>query len=178
VIEITGNSIVDNFSGITLYENTNRFCNSNGNSSTGYCTPFVTGGRISGPVNYTYGQPVSATHPCTAPGIASEPLYTDCRWRTQRVTIHDNVFSFDPGVVPCVGRLCGVMALYATGADNQPWQPYTVTDTIRRITFGQDNRWANNDYRGPWRFSVGYGDPTDLGAWRSTYGQDGGSSFG
>ena len=31
-----------------------------------------------------------------APAIAGEPLYADCRWKTQRVDIHDNTFAFDP----------------------------------------------------------------------------------
>ena len=177
-IEITGNAIVDNFSGITLYENTNRFCNSNGNSSTGYCTPFVTGGHIPPPQSYTYGQPVNASHPCTAPGIATEPLFTDCRWRTQHVAIHHNDFSFNPAAVPCVGRFCGVMALYGSGSDNQSWQPYRVAATLQAIVFGQDNHWSDNAYRGPWAFVTVYGDPVDRAAWLGTYGQDARSSFG
>ena len=178
LIEIMGNQLVDNFSGITLYENTNRFCNSNGNSSTGYCTPFVGNGKIPAPQQYGYGQPINPNHQCTAPGIASEPLFTDCRWRTQHVSIHDNDLSFDPGGVPCAGKFCGAMSLYGSGADNQAWQPYTVAGTLDALTFGQDNRWRNNVYRGPWRFMTRFGDQVDQGTWRGTYAQDQGSTFG
>jgi hypothetical protein len=177
-IEITGNVVVDNFSGITLYENANRFCNSNGNSSTGYCTPFVSDGRIPEPRQYGYGRPINPNHPCTAPGIFSEPLFSDCRWRTQRVAIHHNSFSFDPANVPCAGRFCGAMSLYGSGTDNQDWQPYRVTAVLTAITSGQDNRWSSNAYRGPWRFATVYGDLVDLGTWRGSYGQDAGSTFG
>ncbi len=178
IIEIAGNQLVDNFSGITLYENTNRFCNSNGNSSTGYCTPFVGNGKIPAPQQYGYGQPINPSHQCTAPGIASEPLYTDCRWRTQHVSIHDNALAFNPSVVPCAGKFCGAMSLYGSGADNQAWQPYTVSGTLDALSFGQDNRWRNNTYQGPWKFMTRFGDQVDLATWRGTYAQDQGSSFG
>ncbi len=176
LVEIAGNRVVDNYSGITLYENANRFCNSNGNSSASYCTPFVTGGTIPEPWDYTYGKPVNADHPCNAPGIDTEPLFTDCRWRTQHVAIHDNDFSFDDKVVPCGSEYCGVMALYVSGADNQSWQPYVVADVVKALTTNQDNRWTNNRYTGRWHFAVGYGDRTDWGTWQSKYDQDQGSS--
>lgn len=177
LIEITGNLVVDNYSGVTLYENANRFCNSNGNSSASYCTPFVTDGTIPEPWNYTYGEPVNADHPCYSPGIDTEPLFTDCRWRTQHVAIHDNDFRFDSSVVPCGSEYCGVMALYGSGADNQSWQPYVVADVLDAIVSKQDNRWTNNRYTGTWRFAVGYGDRIDWDTWRSDYAQDGGSTL-
>lgn len=177
VIAIEGNRFTDNYSGITLYENANRYCNSNGNSSSGYCTPFVTGGVIPEPYDYTYGKPVNASHPCNAPGIASEPLFTDCRWRTQHVRISGNEFAFDRSTVPCASDYCGVMALYVSGADNQDWQPYRVADVLKAVVSGQDNRWEGNRYSGDWRFAVEYGDRTDWKAWQGTFGQDAGSTY-
>ncbi len=40
-IEIYGNAFENNWSGITAWENADRFCNSPANTSTGVCTPFV-----------------------------------------------------------------------------------------------------------------------------------------
>ena len=176
-IDITRNRFVDDYSGITLYENANRFCNSNGNSSTSYCTPFVTDGVIAEPYDFTYGKPVNKAHPCNAPGIGTEPLYTDCRWRTQHVLVTDNDFSFDKAKVPCASDWCGVMALYVSGADNQDWQPYRVADVLRAVTTAQDNRWTGNRYTGAWRFAVGYGDRVGWGEWQGTYHQDGDSTL-
>ena len=176
-IDITANRFVDDYSGITLYENANRFCNSNGNSSTGYCTPFVTKGVIAEPHDYTYGRPVNKAHPCNAPGIGGEPLYTDCRWRTQHVTVHDNDFSFDRSVVPCASEYCGVMALYVSGADNQTWQPYRVADVAKAVVGGQDNRWRQNRYTGAWRFAVEFGDRTDWKDWQGRLAQDAESTY-
>jgi hypothetical protein len=177
LLAITGNRFVDNYSGITLYENANRFCNSNGNSSTGYCTPFVTDGVVAEPHDYAYGRPVSAAHPCNAPGIGTEPLFTDCRWRTQHVRVSGNEFAFDRGTVPCASDYCGVMALYASGADNQDWQPYRVGDVVRAVVSGQDNRWTDNRYTGAWRFAVEYGDRVEWGDWRDRFTQDPGSTY-
>ena len=45
------------------------------------------------------------------------------------------------------------------------------------ITFHQDNVWARNVYRGPWRFMIRLlGEQVSWGTWRSAkYGQDTGS---
>ena len=177
LIDIRSNRFVDNYSGVTLYENANRFCNSNGNSSTGYCTPFVTDGVVPEPHDFTYGRPVNKAHPCNAPGIGTEPLFTDCRWRTQHVIVADNDFAFDRATVPCASDYCGVMALYVSGADNQSWQPYRVADVLRSVVSGQDNRWRSNRYTGSWRFAAEYGDRVDWSTWQGRLGQDAGSSF-
>ncbi len=177
LIVIEGNRFTDNYSGITLYENANRFCNSNGNSSTGYCTPFVTGGVIAEPHDYTYGKPVSNAHPCYTPGIDTEPLFTDCRWRVQHVHVTGNDFTFDKATVPCASDYCGVMALYVSGADNQAWQPYVVGDVVKAVVSGQDNRWDANRYTGAWRFAVEYGDRTEWKTWQDKFAQDRDSTY-
>ena len=96
-IEITGNRLENNWGGITAWANADRFCNSPA-STTGDCTLIV------GPAN---------TSQCSAPAIASEPLYTNCRWWTKNVDIHHNTFAFDPSAVNggCPTAYCGHMAL-------------------------------------------------------------------
>ena len=136
-IEIYGNLFDRNWSGITAFEDANRFCNSPVNSSRKACT------RV--------GPGVSD---CVRPGIASEPLYSDCRWKTQRVTVHDNRFIFDPATVGCSNGLCGWMALLANEGTSPSWSPYRGSAIEDAVTFRQDNRWSQNTYAGPWRFMV------------------------
>ena len=87
-IEIYRNVLENNWSGITLWENADRFCNSPANTSSGDCTLLV-----------------KDTDRCAQPAIATAPLYADCRWKTQRVDIHDNRFVLDTSVVELHGEV-------------------------------------------------------------------------
>ncbi|WP_157979577.1 right-handed parallel beta-helix repeat-containing protein [Kribbella monticola] len=178
-IRIYANSFEDNFSGVSIFENANRFCNSNGNTSTGYCTPFVHPTLIPAePRNPDYPDPVSWNHLCYT-AIATAPYTNDCRWRSKNIEISDNDFAFDPAVVPCAGTFCGVQALFATGADNIPWSPYTVAGIQNDVMFHNGNSFHDNRYSGGWRFAKGYGETIDYATWRAApYNQDGGSTGG
>lgn len=161
-IDIYNNVFDNNWSGITAWENADRFCNSAGNTSTGYCT-----------------KRVSATSLCAQPGIATEPLFSDCRWKTQRVDIHNNVFRFSPSAVGCTDGLCGRMALLSNYGTFPDWSPYKGDVVQNNITFKQSNSWHGNSYSGPWTFM-----PFDTGniltaaQWQAgPYGQDACSSF-
>jgi hypothetical protein len=149
-IEIYGNLLQDNWSGITLWENADRFCNSPGNTSTGMCTRLV---------------PDLAA--CAQPGIATPPLYDDCRWKTQRVDIHHNRFEVDPAKIGCA-LPCSVMAVLANSGSYPEWSPYQGDVVRRAITSRQANRWHDNTYVGPWTFmptsTDGYVDPA---GWQS-----------
>ena len=134
-IEITGNTFEQNWSGITLWENADRYCNSPANTSTGYCTRLVP----------TAGQ-------CTQPAIAQKPLRDDCRWKTKRVDIHDNRFTFDPAALGC-DTLCGRMAVLSNWGTYPEWSPYKGKAVQQAITFEQDNTWRDNVYVGPWTFT-------------------------
>ncbi|MFJ9844256.1 right-handed parallel beta-helix repeat-containing protein [Kitasatospora sp. NPDC101155] len=160
-IEIYRNVLEDNWSGITLWENADRFCNSPANTSSGDCTLLV-----------------KKTDSCAQPAIATPPLYSDCRWKTQRVDIHDNRFTLDPSVVGCTVK-CGRMALLANYGTYPDWSPYKGEPVAEAITGKQQNRWHDNAYLGPWSFVAH--DPSralDFGQWRGTpYQQDAGSTF-
>ncbi|MCE9667892.1 right-handed parallel beta-helix repeat-containing protein [Myxococcus stipitatus] len=177
-ILIHDNLFEDNFSGVSIYENANRFCNSNGNTSKGYCTPFVTPTLLpESPRNYEYPNPISATHPCYTL-VASEPYKTDCRWQSKNIEVRANEFRFDPAVVPCAGSYCGAQALYATGADNIPWSPYTVAGIQADVMFNNGNSFHDNAYFGPWRFAKGYGETVNFATWRAApYNQEAGSTI-
>jgi hypothetical protein len=161
LIDIYGNVLEDNWSGITLWENADRFCNSPANTSSGVCTLLVK--------NMTE---------CRRPAIASAPLFADCRWRTKNVSIHGNRFSVDPATLHCADR-CAQMALLSNYGTFPAWSPYKGDVVQKAITFAQQNRWYDNTYLGPWRF-VAF-DATGHLAWdawrRAPYRQDRGSTL-
>jgi hypothetical protein len=160
-IEIYRNVLENNWSGITLWENADRFCNSPANTSSGDCTLLV-----------------RDTDRCAKPAIAKAPLYADCRWKTQRVDIHDNRFVLDKSVVKCAEK-CDRMAVLANYGTYPDWSPYKGERVAEAITREQHNRWHDNVYLGPWKF-VAY-DPSRVftfGEWQGTpYQQDAGSTF-
>ncbi|MGW1064871.1 right-handed parallel beta-helix repeat-containing protein [Streptomyces aureus] len=160
-IDIYRNVLEDNWSGITLWENADRFCNSPANTSSGDCTLLV-----------------KNTKRCVRPAIAAQPLYDDCRWRTQRVDIHGNRFVLDKSVVGCTVR-CDRMAVLANYGTYPDWSPYQGERVAEAITTKQHNRWHDNTYVGPWRFVAH--DPSrilDSAQWQGApYLQDAGSTF-
>lgn len=159
-IEITGNRFEENWSGITAWENSDRFCNSAANTSIGSCTRLV-----------------RSASECAQPGIASKPLYDDCRWKTQRVDIHDNTFTAAPASAGCVAGRSNRMAVLANYGTYPEWSPYKGTVVQRAIVDDQDVRWHDNAYAGTWGFMVGnVGQVLDRAGW--TERQDKGSSFG
>lgn len=161
-IEIYRNTLTDNWSGITLWENADRFCNSPANGSAGHCTLLVASEKT-----------------CKPPRIRSEPLVDDCRWKTQRVDIHHNRFAVDPNKVQC-RTMCARMAVLANYGTTPKWSPYHGEVIQHSITFKQQNTWHDNTYLGPWTFM-----PYDTGrtlddvGWQARpYLQDQGSTFG
>ncbi|PRX45621.1 parallel beta helix pectate lyase-like protein [Prauserella shujinwangii] len=161
-IEIHDNLFEDNWSGITLWENADRFCNSPANTSSGYCTRLV--------------EEVAA---CARPGIETPPLDDDCRWKTQRVDVRGNTFRIDPAAMGCADRSCGRMAVLANYGTYPDWSPYHGFGVAGAITFGQDNHWSRNTYAGPWSFVAhDVARALDAAQWQAApYHQDTCSSF-
>lgn len=110
--------------------------------------------------------------------IAKPPLYGDCRWKTQRVDIHDNRFVLDKSVVKCTAK-CDRMAVLSNYGTYPDWSPYKGERVADAITGKQQNRWYDNVYRGPWKFVAH--DPSRVlgfGQWQGkTYQQDAGSTL-
>ncbi|MFB9683337.1 right-handed parallel beta-helix repeat-containing protein [Amycolatopsis plumensis] len=160
-IEISRNYLENNWSGITLWENADRFCNSPANTSSGDCTRLV-----------------PSVKECAAPAITGGALRSDCRWKTQHVDIHDNKFVLDPAVVGCQAS-CGRMGLLSNFGTYPDWSPYRGDDVQESITFKQDNRWHDNSYAGPWTFIAHSADRVlEIGEWEGApYSQDSGSTF-
>lgn len=160
-IEISRNTLTDNWSGITLWENADRFCSSPANTSSGYCTLLV---------------PKLAK--CRPPGITREPLIDDCRWKTQRVDVHHNRFDLNPAAVGC-RAMCARMAVIANYGSVPEWSPYRGEMVPHDITFRQQNNWHDNTYVGPWTFMpIDTGRIVDPAGWRAQpYLQDQSSTF-
>ncbi|MDH6566321.1 hypothetical protein M2160_001342 [Streptomyces sp. SAI-117] len=160
-IEIYRNLLEDNWSGITLWENADRFCNSPANTSSGDCTLLV-----------------RKTGSCAKPAISKAPLYSDCRWKTQRVDVHANRFVLDTSVVECTTK-CDRMAVLSNYGTYPDWSPYKGEAVADAITTEQHNRWRDNVYVGPWKFVAH--DPArvlDFAQWQGTpYRQDTGSTL-
>jgi hypothetical protein len=180
-LRIYDNYFENNFSGVSIYESANRFCNSNGNTSQVYCTPFVHPALIVRPDPEnpsSYPAPVSHLHPCYTEIDGDATLQRDCRWHAKNIEVTGNEFYFDPAVVPCgSSSFCGAQALYATGDNNLSWSPYTVQQVQNDVMFNNNNRFANNHYYGPWRFAKRYGEAMSFKSWQAApYLQDAGST--
>jgi hypothetical protein len=140
-LEISDNVLRDNWSGIVLWENADRYCGSPANTSTGECT-------LVDPRTVT-------ERTCNADNIRQEPYYSDCRWKTQNVEVHDNVFEHSPSRIgqECTfDNACGVMAIMSNYGTYPDWSPYTGTVVQEAITEEQGNVFRDNTYRGSWRF--------------------------
>jgi Right handed beta helix region len=161
--EISGNVFTDNWAGVLLWENADRFAGSPANTSTGSGTL----------VNPT----VATAKTCNANTIDNEPYIGDCRWKTQNVRVHDNVFTLEPDKIgpTCAFRSgCGYNGLFSNWGTFPTWSPYQKATVQDAITFHQGNRFFNNTYAGPWNFVVHeQGSRVNWAAWQGApYGQD------
>ena len=165
VAEIVGNTFTDNWDGVVLWEASERFCNSPGNTSAGSCTK----------VN-----PQVTHDTCVEGTIEEEPYYSDCRWMTQNIRVTGNTFTLtSKAAIGCTAGSCGRNTLLASWGTAYPtWSPYLGFTVPERIAFASNNVFANNTYEGPWTFSTAWG-TVDFATWQaSPYNQDTGSTHG
>jgi hypothetical protein len=166
-LEITNNTFVNNWSGVILWENSNRFCNSPANTSSGYCTLVDPG--------------VVTLASCNSSNIDKEPYIDDCRWKTQNVSVDHNVFDFvaaavSPSCSAATG--CGFQGIFSEYGSYPSWSPYQNTTVEQHITYNQNNHFFDNTYDGPWQFMIQQqGNVVTWHAWTSApYHQDHGST--
>jgi hypothetical protein len=158
--------IEDNYNGVTLWENADRFCGSAANTSTGYCT-------LVNPL-------VAKVSTCTAANIAKEPYYSDCRWKTQNVKVHHNTFKINrANVSNCPASMCGRNAIFSNFGTFPSWSPYKGEKVSKAITHDQGNVFSDNTYVGGWNFTAfDTGRLVSPFGWQvAPYNQDRGSSF-
>ena len=166
VLAIAANTFIDNWGGVVLWENANRYCGSGANTSTGYCT-------LVNPSVATVG------HCGSSALIKTEPYDDDCRWKTQNVLVSHNYFMFNParigpGCTPA--KYCGFNGVFS---ESGSWAPYSGTVVENHITFDQNNHFESNTYSGPWQFvAQEQGNPVSWAAWQGKpYLQDTGSTM-
>jgi len=161
---VSGNNFENNYGGITLWEDANRFCNTPGNTAAGFCP--VAGGK-------------ATPQTCVAGTINAEPYLSDCRWRTQNVLVESNTFKIDKVALKCVGTRCGENSLFSQSGSSPPWSPYLGDAVKNAITFNQNNHFRNNTYIGDWEFDIfAQGNKVDWSTWRGApYNQDAGSTL-
>jgi hypothetical protein len=143
-ITISNNTFTDNWDGVILWENSNRFC-SNGLPTT-QCTL----------VNPSVATPTSCASALanTAENKPTDsPDYYDlCRWKTQNVSVSNNVFNLTPaniGADCTTANHCGLNGLFSVYGSTAP---YTSSIVPTNITFNQNNVFSDNTYNGPWAF--------------------------
>ena len=166
--DISGNRFIDNWSGVFVWENSDRFAGSPANSSTGYTT--------------LVNPEVATVEACGDPDlIGTAPYIDDCRWKSQHVRVRDNLFVLRPDTIGSSCRrsagcgFSGLVSNYGTSPDWSPYQGYVVPDNI---TLRQDNVWSGNRYVGPWHWMQrDLGNEVSWSTWRSPpAGQDAGST--
>ena len=141
--DISGNVFTNNWSGVVLWENSNRYCGSTANTSTGTCT-LVT------PSTYTASS--CSANVLTSTPVGSPDYYDGCRWKTQNVDVTDNTFSFSPadlGSACIAANGCGFNGLFSEYGTYPPYLDWIVPNDISN---NQNNHFADNRYTGPWNF--------------------------
>ncbi|HEV2124710.1 MAG TPA: right-handed parallel beta-helix repeat-containing protein, partial [Chloroflexota bacterium] len=167
-LEITGNRFEDNWDGVVLWENADRFFNSLANTSG---TAYVPKGGVA--------STSTCNDPAAGGSINVEPAYSDCRWKTQNVKVSGNSFTFDPAAIACTSGFCGRNAVFSQYGTYPAWSPYKGWAISDAITSNQGNVWSNNTYVGPWKFVVhDTGRTVSASTWQaSPYNHDAGSTL-
>jgi hypothetical protein len=166
VFLISDNSFLDNWGGVILWENSNRYCNSPANTSTGSCTLNDPG--------------LIKLDSCNQQNINRQPYYSECRWKTENVLVSHNVFDFSPAEMgpSCTpANDCGFQGVFSQYGTYPSWSPYQGTSVEQHITFDQNNHFESNIYNGPWEFMARQqGDVVTWKQWHDNpYRQDKGS---
>ena len=164
-IDISNNLIEDNYNGVTLWENADRFCGSPANTSTGYCT--------------LVNPSVATLSTCNSANISRAPYLSDCRWKTQNVKVHHNTFKMNrANFFDCSTSMCGRNAIFSNYGTYPSWSPYKADTISKAIVYDQGNVFSNNTYVGTWNFTVlDTGKLVSPSAWKAApYNQDGGST--
>jgi parallel beta-helix repeat protein len=146
-LSIEGNQFTDNWGGVVLWENANRFCS---DGSDGVCT-------LVAPSVYTISA-CTANLPSaragTNTGSPSADYADGCRWKTQNVRVSGNTFDFTPGHIgsACtVANTCGFNSVFSDYGDSNP-TAFAKFGVPNVIAFDQGNRFIDNTYSGPWSF--------------------------
>lgn len=162
---ISGNNFTDNWSGIVLWENSNRFCSDGSDDACTLVDPSV------------FTQASCAAHLSTATPTGNPDYFDGCRWKTQHVDVTDNVFSFAKADIPgcqLSTNSCGQNALFSEYGSTAPYQAWVVPENISN---NQYNLFSANTYIGPWSFlGFNQGDDVTWAQWKAGFDDQNGSN--
>jgi hypothetical protein len=142
---ITGNVLRNNWGGVALWENSNRFCS---DSSDDACT--LVDRAVFTQSSCRANLPTARLN--TTTGSPPADYYDGCRWKTQNVQVTHNTFTYSRAAVgsSCtLRRLCGFNGVFSNYGSSAPYSKFA---TSNEIAFDQRNIFKDNAYSGPWSF--------------------------
>lgn len=151
---IDANLFEDNWGGVVIYQNQDRFCE-NGNSD-GTCTlddPGVV-------TQASCSRNLSTAQPGKSTGSPSLDWYDECRWLAENVKVFGNTFELDPSdsawtkwggpTGQCTeANTCGQNGLFGAYSVSGPFEGWSPINTLSNT---QGNSFHDNTYEGPWTF--------------------------
>jgi hypothetical protein len=141
-LRISQNVFTDNWGGVVLYTNSDRYC---GDGYDDACTRGT-------PSTYTITS--CSTHLIGATATQTPDYYDNCRWSTQTVTVSGNTFNFTPSGVSSkcsVAATCGFNGVFSIWGTTSPWKGWVVPV---RMANHQHNVFRDNTYNGNWHFDA------------------------
>ncbi len=145
-LDITANTFTDNYGGVVIYQNANRYCGD---------------GQDPCPLVPPLGKTAFAwinNGPNTCPSHLSETSPIDynllCQWRSQNVLVTSNAFTFNPKDSTYNGKCtaansCGQNGLFSVYSSTKAYPEWSVCNNISN---NQNNHFTDNVYTGPWTF--------------------------
>ena len=195
---ITGNQMYDNWGGVVLWEDANRYCGSiPGQLACPAASPAVANlqtcsltpapqppSRMTGapapPGRRTAGRGGTSQGQNYSVLLNTTPYISDCRWKTQNVLVTDNLMDFSPadiGPQCTTADLCGFSGLFSDAGISRT--PYAGSYVENSITYHQGNVFTANTYCGPWAFDTfSLGNTVSFATWQAApSSQDAGSLY-
>ncbi len=178
---VSGNVLTDNWGGIDIYEDADRYCGTQSdNTSNDYCT-------LVNPSVYTVSS-CTANDTASATPSQSPDYFDNCRWKSQNILVTDNTINFTPSNIgsDCTAANgCGFDGVYSEYGTYPPYDGYVVP---LNVVNNQNVVFSDNTYNGPqvfdsetqfntvsWaQWTGGYTDPNTNEAIKA---QDAGSTY-
>jgi len=161
-LNIQGNVFQDNWSGVVIYQNANRYSGDGQDPGT-LIAP--SGTNVDSWIN-------NAPSTCSAHLSETSPVdYNSlCQWRAQNVTVQGNTFEFNPSDSIYGGQCteansCGQNGIFSDYSSTSAYPTWSVCNNISN---NQNNHFQNNTYTGPWTFMYfNQGDSEAPSAWQA-----------
>jgi len=156
---IQDNNFTDNWAGVVIYQNSNRYVGDGQDPGT-----------LVPPSGVDIGTWIKTDGPNNCPSNLTTTTPIDyhslCQWHSQNVTVQNNQFSFDPsdsiygGKCDPATNSCGENGLFSDYSSTAAYPAYTECAAISN---NQNNHFLSNTYTGPWEFN--YFNQGDIATW-------------